>query len=133
MFLRKLMVLLVPDFSIMGAAISTTAAFAVMNILLFAAIRRVFGKSVIRRKTVYLTFFAAGCMSIMLGAGLFAFRFLGKYIESGRLMSWAEVLAMVSAGAVLYIVIIIRKGLFTLEEIEMLPMGSKIKRILPNK
>ena len=128
-----LMLLLVPEFSIIGAAISTTAAFAVMNILLFAAIRRVFGKSVIRRKTVYLTFFAAGCMSIMLGAGLFAFRFLGKHIESGRLMSWAEVLAMVSAGAVLYIVIIIRKGLFTLEEIEMLPMGSKIKRILPNK
>ena len=128
-----LMVLLVPDFSIMGAAISTTAAFVVMNILLLMSIRRVLGKPVIRRETVSLTFFAAGCMSIMLAAELFAFGFLGKYIESSRLMSWAEVLAMVSTGAVLYIVIIIRNGLFTLEEIEMLPMGSKIKKILPNK
>ena len=124
-----LMIMLVPEMQIMGAAISTTACFMVMAILVMLYIRRVMKKSMIMNRALLIMVQAAVVMSIVLSVERWIFSGL---IESpGRLVLAVQVLIMVGSGAVVYMYYVIRRAVFSEEELALLPLGSKMAKFLP--
>lgn len=126
-----LMIFLVPQASIMGAAFSTTVAFIVMACILFVYMRRIFKKPIIENRTFTLTLLASLCMSIILFVERELFDMLSAYFANNRLFTACEVLIAVFSGALVYLCVIVRMGLFTFEELTLLPFGSKMAKFLP--
>lgn len=128
-----LMVILIPKLHIMGAAISTTSAFVLMACILFIYMRKVIGRSIIKRKTIILTLIASTVMTLLLITEKSLFDMMNHYYTTNRVVSLFEVLFSVSTVAFVYIFIIIRYGMFTLDELALLPFGSKLAKFLPKK
>nr|WP_268258276.1 polysaccharide biosynthesis protein [Bacillus massiliigorillae] len=126
-----LMLIWIPKASIMGAALSTTVAFFVMACMLFVYMRRIFKKPIVERRTFLLTLLASLGMSITLLIERELFDMLSRYFADSRLFTACEVLVAVFSGAVVYMFMIIRMGLFTFEELSLLPFGSKLAKFLP--
>ncbi|MGN1387736.1 MAG: oligosaccharide flippase family protein [Bacillus sp. (in: firmicutes)] len=124
-----LMIMLVPEMQIMGAAISTTACFMVMAILVMLYIRRVMKKSMIMNRALLIMVQAAVVMSIVLSVERWIFS--GLLESPGRLVLAVQVLIMVGSGAVVYMYYVIRRAVFSEEELALLPLGSKMAKFLP--
>ncbi len=128
-----LMLVLIPKLSIMGAAISTTTAFIVMACLLFGFLRKIFRRPVIKRQTWLLVLFASLGMSAAIIMEDQLFSAANHYLSANRLIIGFQVLFTVCTGAIVYMVTIIRMGMFTLDELTLLPFGSKLAKFLPRK
>lgn len=126
-----LMIVLIPKYYIMGAAISTTIAFLVMAVILFILMRKLFKRPILQRKTVWLTIIASVGMTVALLLIDMMCNIMSTYVTQARWMSVIQVVVSVSVGAFVYLRIIIRQGLFTIEELALLPFGSKIVKLLP--
>ena len=126
-----LMVYLVPKLGIMGAAISTTGAFLVMVILLILYVRRIYDKSIIKVDSVILIVQAAATMSVALFILHLLFKMFNGYFGEARLLVTIQLFISIGTGAFIYISMIIRRGLFTIEELALLPFGSKLAKFLP--
>ncbi|MGM9927995.1 MAG: oligosaccharide flippase family protein [Bacillus sp. (in: firmicutes)] len=124
------MIIWVPKWNIMGAAVSTTAAFMVMAGLLFIYLRRVMKKMVVKAGMLKLTIFASASMSIVLLVEAILFRLISDMETASRLVVACQVIFSVVTGAVTYMFIIIRGGMFTAEELQLLPGGSKLSKLL---
>ncbi|MGN1401644.1 MAG: oligosaccharide flippase family protein [Bacillus sp. (in: firmicutes)] len=126
-----LMIWLVPAYSIMGAAIATTSSFFLMALLLALSLRVIFKQAVLKSETVHLMALSTAVMSVFLAAERTLVLMNGNPMETGRLFAVVEVLLCVGIGAALYMYLVIRKGLFSREELRLLPLGSKLEKILP--
>ncbi len=126
-----LMMLLIPKLYIMGAAISTTAAFFVMALLLWIMMKIIYKKSIFQSKTIILTIVSSIGMTLVLLVIDQVFTIMHGYIDHIRILSVIQVLISVSVGAFIYMMIIIRNGMFTREELSLLPLGSKLSKFLP--
>ncbi|MBD3108973.1 polysaccharide biosynthesis protein [Bacillus sp. AGMB 02131] len=125
-----LMIYLVPKMQIAGAAISTTVCFMIMALLVMLYIRKVMKKSMFFNRALLIIFQAAVMMSILLTIERWFFSLL---IDSGssRLALVVQVLIMVGTGAVTYLYYVIRRAIFSAEELALLPFGSKLAKFLP--
>lgn len=126
-----LMYIWVPKTAIMGAALSTTVAFIAMACILFLYMRRIFKKPIVKNRTLLLTLIASLGMAIMLLVDRELFVMLSTYFAPNRLFITCEVLFSVCTGAFIYMYIIIRLGLFTAEELALLPLGNRMAVFLP--
>lgn len=124
------MLFLIPKMYIMGAAISTTVSFVVMACILFIFLRKVLKKSVIRWKTLKLVILATMGMSVVLLIEAVIFEFINASFLPGRIGVAFQVLFSVVTGGIVYMFIVIRSRLFTIDELQLLPGGSKLSKLL---
>jgi O-antigen/teichoic acid export membrane protein len=127
-----LMHLFVPSIGILGASYSTVLSFLWMTFILTVVLRRDIKVSLLKGKTIFLVGTAIVCMLSVLLLHRFIFTaFIGDEMERGFAALYA--LTGVPLGATIYIWVVIRFGLFTSNELSLLPLGSKLSKLLPNK
>ena len=126
-----LMILLIPKMQIVGAAISTTACFVVMALLVMLYVRKINKKPMIISKTFLVIVQAALVMSVVLYVERMIFAITMNSGSPDRLMLAFQVLIMVGSGALVYMYYVIRRGIFSEDELALLPLGSKMAKFLP--
>ncbi|WP_163102904.1 putative polysaccharide biosynthesis protein [Peribacillus alkalitolerans] len=127
-----LMHLFVPSIGILGASYSTVLSFLWMTFILAIVLRREIRVSLLKAKTILLIGTAIVSMSLVLLLHRFIFTVLiGDEMERG--FAALQALTGVPLGAAIYIWVIIRFGLFSRHELSLLPLGSKLSKLLPNK
>lgn len=126
-----LMIVLIPQMKIVGAAISTTVCFIIMALLVMLYLRKVIKRPMIIGKTFGVIVQSALIMSIVLYVERLIFTIALDSGNSGRLMLAVQVLIMVASGALVYMYYVIQRGVFSREELALLPLGSKMAKFLP--
>ncbi|MFS0784150.1 putative polysaccharide biosynthesis protein [Bacillus sp. 1P06AnD] len=128
-----LMFILIPSKGILGAAISTTAAFIAMAVSLLILLGRLYRRPLLSKRTIMLTALATLGMSAVLAVELALFHMIGDSWPYGRIGSLVQAIVSVVTGAAVYLLIIIRGRLLTETELGLLPLGSKLTYFLPKK
>ncbi len=127
-----LMRTLVPSYHLLGAALSTTVPFGVMALLVLHILRTIFKSPILDRRSISIIVAASLWMSVILLLDLGLFDFLERYIkQEERILAMFEVGISVISGACVYLLYILKKGLFTQTELAALPLGSKLSKLLP--
>lgn len=124
------MIVFIPKWQIVGAAISTTTAFIVMAGLLFLLLRKIIKKPIINKDMLKLTILASLGMSIVLIVEAIFFRMISDMESASRIEVALQVMFSVVTGAITYLSMIIRGGMFTVEELRLLPGGNKLSKLL---
>jgi len=126
-----LMIILIPKMQIVGAAISTTACFVVMALLVMVYVRKIIKKPMITGKAFWVIVQSAFIMSVVLYVERLIFAIVMDPVSSNRLVLAFQVFIMVASGALVYLYYVIRRGVFSAEELALLPFGSKMAKFLP--
>jgi O-antigen/teichoic acid export membrane protein len=126
------MFVLVPSFDIVGSAYSTLGAFIWMTVCFIVILRKQLKAPIFRFRSVMLVLAGAAAMTGVLSIHTFIFEEL-LIKEQTRILAFLQAISGVGIGAVCYIWIVIRFGLFSSEELAMLPLGSKLSKLLPKK
>ncbi|WP_108672124.1 putative polysaccharide biosynthesis protein [Peribacillus acanthi] len=122
----------VPSIGLLGASYSTVLSFLWMTFILTVILRREIKVSFLKGKTILLVGSAIVCMLLVLIVHRYIFAvLLGDEMNRGSAALHA--LTGVPLGAAIYLWIVIRFGLFSRYELSLLPMGSKLSKLLPNR
>ncbi|RFU62649.1 putative polysaccharide biosynthesis protein [Peribacillus glennii] len=122
---------LVPHFQIMGAAIATVIGFCLMSLLFFLVLITRVSRPLFEKRKLSILMVAA----MIMAAALLIFNGLvyGITGESGsnRILATIQALASVSLGGLLFIAVIVHRGMFTNNELNMVPFGDRLAFLLP--
>lgn len=124
--------ILVPHYHIAGAASSTVLAFIIMTILFYIVLKVHIKKTLFEKKHLFIIFKSTVYMGLSVVLFNETFHWLMSSGES-RLFATIQALAGVGIGAVIFLAMIFRAGLFTEEELSLIPVGSKVKRLIITK
>jgi len=113
---------LVPPFGVLGAALATTGAYALMACFLYVCLRRECQLTNIQ-KYAYPIVKAGVAMVVVLQL----YMWLMDAAAGGRLWATAEALGGVAVGAIVYIVCIVKGNVFSEEELSALPLANKFR------
>jgi O-antigen/teichoic acid export membrane protein len=125
-------IILVPSFGTFGAAWASNGALACIFIALFIKLRFIMKNRVMLLNFLMKIILSAVIMYIVLKG----FTFLTDYLYSfgfPRLISSIQALSGVIIGGFTYMLIVIRTKVFTVEELTLLPFGSKIMYLFPSR
>lgn len=125
-------VLLVPKLFSIGAAWASVISLGVILIILYLRVRMILKKPLISIPTVLKIFSAAIFMLLILKGFLFISDNLHD-LGNRRLMATIQALLAVTIGGLAYLIVILRVKVFTMEELTLLPFGSKFLYLLPRK
>lgn len=116
--------LLVPVFGTMGAAIATVGGFLTMTVLSFAVLKmRVKSAMFFTRKWIILLYAATGMAVVLIVYHvIFSMVFAS---DTSRVIAALQALSSVVLGGAVYVVIILKRDLFTQEELAILPVVNK--------
>lgn len=124
--------MLVPRYHITGAASATVIAFFIMTILFYIVLKVHIKKPLFEKRHLFIIFKSTIYMGLAVVLFNAAFQWVLTSGES-RLLATIQALMGVGIGAVIFLTIIIRTGLFTEEELSLIPAGSKLKRFITKK
>ncbi|MGG0719535.1 oligosaccharide flippase family protein [Robertmurraya massiliosenegalensis] len=128
----SLNLIFVPAYGTIGAAWSSNIALALILLILFIRMRFKRRSSMRLLPMVLKGILAAVAMYIMLKGYLFLSDFMYP-LGHPRLIASMQALSAVVIGALNYLFVIIRTNVFTIEELTLLPFGSKIMHLFPRK
>ncbi|MBM7694556.1 PST family polysaccharide transporter [Peribacillus deserti] len=121
---------LVPVFSIKGAACSTAVSYIFIFLALFILLWKKMKVPLVESKHLMIWIFTAISMAVTLYVHAWVFSLLVSAGSSpGRMFSSIQALTAVCAGAVVYMKLILRSGMFAPEELSLLPFGSRLSLI----
>ncbi|MED3624593.1 putative polysaccharide biosynthesis protein [Neobacillus thermocopriae] len=124
----------VPDYGIMGAAVSTVITLGIITFLLFFYLKKLVPIPVVSVRFFGVVFTAAIVMVFVLKGYLFISEFIIATLGSiSRLTVAFQSLSAVCLGAMIFTFIIIRKRVFLEEELALFPLGSKLIYFLARK
>lgn len=123
---------LVPDYGTMGAALASNAALWFILIILYIKLRLTHKQPILSGKFVVGSIVAVLVMFVALQVFLYMTSFVMPSAER-RIPAGIQALSAVAAGGIAYLFAIIRGGLFTVEEVTMLPFGSKLLYFFPGR
>ncbi|QOR68758.1 polysaccharide biosynthesis protein [Cytobacillus suaedae] len=123
-------ILLIPSYSIMGAALATVISFLLIAILNGIFLYKKLPIRTVNNRTLIMTLFAAAVMIFTLFVYKSILHFIvGETVDS-RLFSTFHSLSAVLLGGMVYILVIIRGNAFTREELAYFPLGEKATILL---
>ncbi|WP_327965784.1 polysaccharide biosynthesis protein [Bacillus xiapuensis] len=125
--------LLCPLFGIMGAAISTIITLVIINYLLYLKFKTLINAPVFNIGFLRTILIAAVIMIAFLKTYLWITNFLFLSHIEVRVESAFQALSGALGGGILFMYIVIRGRVFSLEELALFPLGSKLIRLLPKK
>lgn len=117
----------VPNYGTMGAAIASNAALWFILIILYIKLRRIHKQPILTGKFLLGSIVSVLVMFAVLQGFLYVTGFVMPSAEE-RIPAGIQALSAVAAGGIVYLFAIIRGRLFTVEELTMLPFGSKLFR-----
>ncbi|MFJ7640586.1 oligosaccharide flippase family protein [Peribacillus sp. NPDC097225] len=123
---------LIPRYHIAGAACATVLAFFIMTILFYIVVKVHIKKPLFEKRHLYIILGSTACMGLAVLLFNEAFRWVMSPEES-RMLATFQALGGVGMGAVIFLFMIIRTGLFTEEELALIPAGLKVKRLIKKK
>ncbi len=119
--------LLVPHYSLKGAAVATVFAYFVISVLQWWEIRKLSSERSISFRSLILA-------SVVMISILFIYMEITMLLSNGsRLFAALQALGGVTVGALVYIFTAMRTNLFSQSEWGILPMGKKIMRVMGNR
>ncbi|MGG1657902.1 putative polysaccharide biosynthesis protein [Brevibacillus sp. NRS-1366] len=122
---------LVPFWGIAGAALSTVLAYLVAMGLNVLAVKKYTGAQIGLRQTALKPFISVVMMSVVvLLVEWGASSLFGKVITSERLFQTIVGLIAVGAGAIVYVISLLKTGGLTRADIHFLPKGKRIAAVL---
>lgn len=119
---------LVPHYKIAGAASATVLAYMIMTVLFYVVLRVHIKKTLIEKRHVLIILKS----TVYMGTAVVLFNCLFEWMTSGesRLLATVQALTGVGIGAAVFVMTAIRAGLFAEEELSLLPLVSKLKRLI---
>jgi PST family polysaccharide transporter len=121
---------LVPIGGTMGAAIATNCSLLIVLGILLVRLFIIIKKRVVSFRFLAVIALAALCMFVVVKVFLFGTDFLRGFGDT-RLLASLQALSAVVIGGVTYLFVVIRSKVFTMEELTLLPFGSKIMYLFP--
>ncbi|WP_231579156.1 polysaccharide biosynthesis protein [Rossellomorea marisflavi] len=121
--------LLIPVFGVMGASLSTVLTLGLITIGLVVKMKRLFGINLITPSFYKSLFISGAGMTLVLQGLLLGYRWLLTNGAHERMTSAFFALAGVAVGAVVFLLLFLRGGHLSEEEISFLPFGSKMNRV----
>ncbi len=122
--------LLIPSYTILGAALATVIAFLLVATLNVLFLYKKLPIKIISNRTLVMTMVAAGGMVSTLFIYQSALHIIFSAIVDSRLFSTLHSLSAVLLGGMVYILVIIRGNVFTREELSYFPLGEKATILL---
>ncbi|AGK51838.1 putative polysaccharide biosynthesis protein [Bacillus sp. 1NLA3E] len=117
-------------FGTLGAAIASVVAMIVILILLSVKLTRVVGQKIMPKGYIQTIAFA----SLIMGSSLLGYiKVTDMFFPSGRFFASLQSLTAVMIGGALYLIFVLKSGVFKEEELVLLPLGSKLIALLPKK
>lgn len=121
---------LVHKFGTNGAAISSVLSMMIILILLSVKLKRAVKYRLLPKG--YIS--TIGLASVLMGSSLLAYiRLTDLLFSDGRFHSAVQSLSAVMIGGAIYLFVVFRSGFYKEEELALLPLGSKLMALLPNK
>lgn len=125
--------LLVPYFGTLGGAYASVVTLIIVLAVLSMKLTRVVRIAILSKWFLFMTSVATILLVLFLNYYLEITNFLYGITYTVRLAAAIQALSAVIIGGFVYIVIIIRSGVFRIEELNLLPFGSKFILLLPKK
>ncbi|MGW6299180.1 putative polysaccharide biosynthesis protein [Peribacillus butanolivorans] len=119
---------LVPRYKIAGAASATVLAFIIMTVLFYIVLKVHIKKPLIEKKQLFIILKS----TVYMGTSVLLFNTVFQVVlpDESRLLATIQALIGVGIGAVVFVMAVIRAGLFSQEELSFIPVGSKFKRFI---
>lgn len=124
---------LVPIYGTMGAAISTLLTLCAVSLFLYLRFKKINPFPLFSCKYLLTVIFSALFMAFFLKGYLNVTDSIFNHLGPARLRAAVQALSAVFFGGLLYLFIVIRRGLFLEEELAFFPFGSKLIYLLPRK
>lgn len=121
---------LIPRFGAAGAAAATLFAFISIAVFLGIFLKKKWKTALIEKAAAGKALFAAFCMTAVLQAWKWLVGYAWPHEESSRLVMTLLALSSVAIGAFVFIYIILKLKLFTKEELQQIPFGSRLSKRL---
>lgn len=122
--------LLVPSYGTMGAAWASNGALILIVMILLLKMKLLIKKSLFKGSFLLKVLISGSAMYAILIGYLHISDYLYVLTES-RLIVSLQALSAVIIGGFVYMLVIIRTKVFTMEELTLLPFGSKIMHLFP--
>lgn len=126
--------LLVPALGTMGAAVSTVITLVLISLFLSARLKKQLSFPIFPRRFWQTITVSGLAMVLFLKGYLFLTSgFFNHLFDSLRVSSALEALSAVFLGGLVYLWLIVRGNVFTVEDLSLLPLGSKLVLFLPKE
>jgi O-antigen/teichoic acid export membrane protein len=121
---------LVHKFGTIGAAVSSALAMVIILILLSIKLKRIVKMRLLPSGFITIIGFAV----VLMGSSLLVYiKVTDLLLPSGRWLAAAQSISALTLGLAIYLVVVLKSGAFKGEELSLLPFGSKLMALLPNK
>lgn len=124
---------LIPHWQIVGAAWATIGSFFIMSMLFYSVLRKVMKQPIVLLRDAGIIYLGAALMSGILYIYNKLFAFLYLTFGMGRMLSTIHTLTGVMIGVVIYGAFILRSGLYTKEELSLVPAGNKLAVLIRDR
>ncbi|OCA91600.1 putative polysaccharide biosynthesis protein [Pseudobacillus wudalianchiensis] len=121
-------VVLIPLFGTAGAAAATLLAFAWMSVFLTIVLRKKWKTAFIKKEAAGKALLAVFCMTAVLQAWRVLWEYIFPLEESNRAAMVGMALSSVAIGAFIFIYLVLKLKLFTEEELQQIPFGSRLSK-----
>ncbi|WP_342433812.1 polysaccharide biosynthesis protein [Neobacillus sp. FSL H8-0543] len=125
--------LLVPSFDTMGAAYATVITLAIVCILITIKFKKMVKIPLVSFAFIRTVITASLVMVLFLKSYLYVTDILFVFLGSVRVIAAAQALGGVFSGGFLFLLFVIRQGVFNEKELALFPLGSKLSLLLPKK
>ncbi|MFK2826958.1 polysaccharide biosynthesis protein [Bacillus sp. B190/17] len=121
-------IMLIPLFGTFGAAAATVLSFSWMTAFLAFLLQKKWKTAFLKKEAAGKALLAAFCMTIVLQAWRWSIEYVLSSEANSRLAMTGIALSSVAVGAFVFIYIILKVKLFTEEELQQIPFGSRLSR-----
>ena len=125
--------LFIEQWGIYGAPIATNIALFIMLLLLLLKLHKYIGFHQLQFRYFSILGISLSTMAVIILLFLAVSSFIKPAFANFRLYSSLESVIAALLGGAIFILLLIRKGAFTEDELDLLPLGSKLKVFLANK
>jgi O-antigen/teichoic acid export membrane protein len=125
--------LFVPSFDTMGAAYATVITLAIACLLITIKFKKMVKIPLVSLSILRTVIIAALIMALFLKSFLYVTDTALLFMESVRVIAVVQALGGVFIGGFLYLLVVIRQGVFNERELALFPFGSKLSILLPKK
>ncbi|WAA09480.1 putative polysaccharide biosynthesis protein [Fervidibacillus albus] len=119
----------ISTFGIHGAALATTLSFLFVSVITMVKLKKKIDvKNVFNRRFLMATLWSLTMLGISIGILFSIFHYVEPYFSSKRLFASIQAVVTAIVGGLVFLAAFLRTGIFTKEEMELLPFGEKLAK-----
>lgn len=126
-------VIVVPPYGTIGAAVASLLSMSAVSVLLFFKLRKTIQFQLLSRRFIIIIARASLMMVLFLSLYLFLTDTIFAFGSYHRLTASFQAVSASVLGGLIYIMVIIRGNILSMQDITTLPFGSKLLYFMPNE